>query len=113
MHMWDLIAAWRAWNFTATFFGQLPYAPTAGDEAYGRATRATWYALMAEPSAAPPGLLPVDAAPGWPAHYTVFVQGNGTMSPGAGANVVDHKADRCALWASLLAPDPRGYWWCN
>lgn len=113
MHMWDLIAAWRAWNFTATFFGQLPYAPTAGDEAYGRATRATWYALMAEPSAAPPGLLPVDAAPGWPAHYNVFVQGNGTMSPGAGANVVDYKADRCALWASLLAPDPRGYWWCN
>jgi len=114
MHMFDLIAAWRQWDFMARFTNgsQPEYAPTPGDEAYGAATRATWYALMSEPGKAPPGLLPVNAVPGFPAHYNMFVQGNGSATPGVGANVVDWRKDKCDLWAAL-AVDVRAFWWSN
>ena len=114
MHMFDLIAAWRNWDFMYTFTkgAQPQYVPTAGDEAYGAATRATWYSRMSSPSSTPPGLVRVDAAPGFPAHYNIYVQGNGSAAPGVGRSIVDYRADKCALWQGLV-PDVRPFWWCN
>ena len=70
-----------------THGAQPQYVPTAGDEAYGAAT-------------------------GFPAHYNMFVQGNGSAAPGVGRNIVDYRADKCALWQGLV-PDVRPFWWCN
>ena len=70
---------------------------------------------MSRPGAAPPGLLPVNEAPGFPAHWNVYVQGTATLTPGVGANVVDFRKDKCDLWASLVGAggDVREFWWSN
>ena len=109
-HFYDLTAGWGLWSTCCT---DSVYVPTAGDLAYGRATRATWYSLMTNAAAAPPGLKRADAVAGWPQHYNMFVQGNASFGgQGAGANIVDFRADKCALWKSILG-GTHPWWWVN
>ena len=107
---WDLIAAFRSWDFThrLTFGLQPIYTPTAADEAYGASTRAVWYALMR--GVQPPGLERIDAAAGWPANYNVYVAGSATGGAGGG-NVRNYRSQNCDLWTSLgMGP---AFWWSN
>ena len=109
--MWDLIAAFRSWDFSKRMTAGLQpdYVPAPADEAYGAATRATWYAIMT--GRRPAGMLAVDDVPGWPAAYNVFVQGNATGGSAGSGNVVSYRADKCALWTELNITV--AFWWCN
>jgi hypothetical protein len=43
----------------------------------------------------------------------MFVQGDASFGgQGVGVNIVDFRADRCTLWASILG-DTRPWWWVN
>lgn len=109
--MWDLIAAFRSWDFSKRMTAGLQpsYTPTAADEAYGAATRATWYALMT--NRRPAGMLAIDDVPGWPTAYNVFVQGNATGGGAGAGNVVNYRTDKCNLFLSLNIT--QSFWWSN
>ena len=112
MHMWDLIAAFRAWDFNISdpVNQESTFVPAPRDEAYGAAVRGIYYSFMT--GAVPSGMEAINAAPGWPAAYNIFVLGNATDgSPAPGVNAPDFHIDLCNMWTSLGVG--QSYWWSN
>ena len=111
MHMWDLIAAFRSWDFSHRMTAGLQpgYNPTPADEAYGAEVRAVFYAMMT--GRRPTGMLAVDDVPGWPTAYNVYVQGNATGGAAGTGNVVSYRSDKCDLWNAYNINER--FWWCN
>lgn len=102
-HTWDWLAACE------TFQGQIwGWAPQAADWALTDLLQGIWGEFMATGriSAERWGWLPIDGAPGFPAHYSTFV-----MSTNSSTTSIDYKVETCAL-LSGFGFDAR-YWWCN
>lgn len=108
-HTWDLTNAFESWG---------SYEPIPSDLQQSQLQQKWWYEFMATGKLGPAsGWQTIDAAPGFPSSYNVFVIGDQLKPPYLPPTAqVNYKQVQCTFWADLMGSTVElreRFWWCD